>query len=168
MNPKEYYYHRFREQLTKFIQKSNAHRHNDEGIYISIQEINKEKLSHIPQNDYMLFHCALACTVLIDQVMYSHFKDDYQNFQNMTHYPKIEYGITSINARPWDITHSGIGLTTLEHFLVFFVKDLKEFFSKHQFKVADWEKVRFAMLSDEDCVVGSREALMKKALENNE
>ena len=78
----------------------------------------------------MLFHCALACTVLIDQIMYTHFRKDYSKFQQMTRYPKIEAGITGINVNPWLITHSGIGLTTLEKFIEFFVVDLKEFFTE--------------------------------------
>ena len=66
--------------------------------------------------------------------MYTYFKQDYSQFQQMTLYPKIEYGITNMNARPWDITHSGIGLTTLERFL--------------DFKVVNWENVKNAILHE--------------------
>ncbi|MBU2578949.1 hypothetical protein KKA09_02430 [Patescibacteria group bacterium] len=116
------------------------HEHSSEGLYISIQDLNRDNLSHIPQEYYMLFHCALACTVLIDQVMYTHFKEDYSEFQKITLYPKIEYGITNINVNPWAITHSGIGLTTLERFIEFFVADLKEFFTQNQFERATWQE----------------------------
>ncbi len=167
MNPKEYYYDRFREQFAEFVKKSKAHEHPGEGVYISIQDLNKENLSHISQEDYMLFHCALACTILIDQVVYAHFKDDYPKFQQMTLYPKIEYGITNINVKPWDITHSSIGLTTLERFLEFFVQDLKEFFTKNKFQFATWEVVKSAMLNDPDVVGGVRGEIFKKVLEKN-
>lgn len=114
----------------------------------------------------MLFHCALACTVLIDQVMYTHFKEDYSEFQKITLYPKIEYGITNINVNPWAITHSGIGLTTLERFIEFFVADLKEFFTQNQFERATWQAVKSTMLTDKDVVNGPRGEIFKKVLEN--
>jgi len=167
MNPKEYYYNRFRDQFTEFVRKSKAHEHPGEGIYISIQDLNKETLSHVPQDDYMLFHCALACTVLIDQVMYAHFKDEYPKFQQMTRYPKMEAGITGINVNPWLITHSGIGLTTLERFIEFFVADLKDFFTQNKFEQATWEAVKSAMLADKDVISGSRGEIFKRVLEKN-
>lgn len=167
MNPKDYYYNHYRPQFEEWVKKSQAHEHPGEGVYISIQNLNKQNLSHIPQEDYMLFYCALTCTVLIDQVMYTYFKDDYPRFQQMTRYPKIEYGITNINANPWAITHSGVGLTTLEKFIEFFVADLKEFFKQHKFQSATWEAVKEAMLADKDVVSGPRGEIFKKVLEKN-
>ncbi len=84
----------------------------------------------------------------------------------MTQYPKIEYGITNINVRPWDITRSGIGLTTLERFISFFVQDLKIFFTENQFETATWDAVKAAMLNDADVVSGSRGEILKNALES--
>lgn len=167
MDPKEYYYNRFRIQFNDWAKKTHAHEHPGEGVYIPIQDLRAENLSHIPREDYMLFHCALACTVLIDQVMFTHFEDDYQKFQQMTQYPKIEYGISNMNARPWDITHSVIGLTTLERFISFFAQDLREFFNSNSFKIATWGAVRKAMLNDKDVVGGSRGEIFKKELEKS-
>jgi len=166
MDFKEYYYKRFREQFTEFIKKSKAHEHPNEGIYISVQDLNKENLSHIPSKDYMLFYCALACTVLVDQVMYTHFKNDYPKFQQMTQYPKIEYGITNINVNPWDIARRGSGLTTFEKFASFFIRDLEEFFSKHKFSLANWKSVKIAMLSDPDVSRGSYGEIFVKFLKS--
>lgn len=165
-DPKDYYYSRFREQFNEWIKKTNSHDHPGEGTYIPIQNLKKEYLSHISNDDYMLFHCALACTVLLDQVMYSYFKKDYAQFQQMTLYPKIEYGITNTNVRPWDITHSGIGLTTLERFISFFIEDIKKFFNENKFEEATWEAVKTAMLNDSDVVSGPRGEIFKKTLEN--
>ena len=167
MNPKEYYYNRFREQFTEFVRKSRAHKHPGEGVYISIQDLNKANLSHIPPDDYMFFHCALACTVLIDQVMYTHFKKDYPKFQEMTLYPKIEYGITNLNVNLWAITHSGIGLTTLERFFEFFVVDLKDFFTQNKFEEATWNVVKMTMLTDKDVVSGPRGEIFKRILKKS-
>src|SRR3989338_758846 len=155
MDPKDYYYNRFREQFNEWTKKSGAHKHPSEDVYIPIQDLKTENFSHIPKEDYMFFHCALACTALIDQVMYTHFKTDYPKFQQMTLYPKIEYGISNMNARPWDITHSGIGLTTLERFVTFFVQDLKNFFTEQKFETATWDTVKNAMLNDKDVSSGS-------------
>lgn len=165
MNPKEYYYNEFRGQFDEWVRKSKAHEHSGEGVYIPIQELRPENLSHIPKEDYMFFHCALACTILIDQVMYTHFKDDYPKFQQMTRYLKIEYGISNINVNPWTITHSGIGLTTIERFIEFFVADLKEFFQQNKFEKATWKAVKSAMLVDNDVVSGSRGEILKRVLE---
>lgn len=167
MDPKEYYSNRFRGQFDEWVRKTDAHEHRGEGIYIPIQNLRSENLSHIPKDDYMLFHCTLASTILIDQVMYTYFKQDYPQFQQMTLYPKIEYGISNMNARPWDITHNGIGLTTLERFLEFFVPDLKEFFSKNKFKIATWDNVRNSMLNDPACTNGSRGEILKNILLTN-
>jgi len=164
MNPKDYYYNRFRPHFDEWMKKSQAHEHPGEGIYIPIQDLRPENLAHIPQEDYMLFHCALACTVLIDQIMYTHFRKDYSKFQQMTRYPKIEAGITGINVNPWLITHSGIGLTTLEKFIEFFVVDLKEFFTQNKFKQATWRAVKSAMLADKDVISGSHGEIFKKIL----
>ncbi len=165
MEPKEYYYSRFRGQFAEFMTRAKmTHNHPDEETYIPIQDLRQENLTHIPREDYMLFHCALAGTILINQVMYTYFKEDYPSFQAMTLYPKIEYGISNMNARPWDITHSGIGLTTLERFFDFFVQDLKEFFQQHKFQHATWEAVKSAMSNDSDVVSGSRGEIMKKIL----
>ena len=166
MNPKEYYYRRFPKQFAEFIKKSNAHEHPGEGIYISIQDLKKENLSHIPQEDFMFFYCAFACSVLIDQVMYTHFKRDYPKFQKMTLYPKIEYGITSINVNPWDIAHLGSGLTTFEKFVEFFILDLKEFFGQHRFQTATWKAVKKVMLNDADVIRGSYGEIFRKVLEH--
>lgn len=165
MTPKDYYYNNFREQFTEFVRKSGAHKHPGEGTYIPIQDLSTDKLSHISAEERMLFFCALACTILIDQVMYAHFKEDYPKFQQMTLYPKIEYGITNINANPWDIARRGSGLTTFERFAEFFVDDLRRFFTEHKFEKTDWESVKIAMLNDHDVVRDSYGEIFKKVLD---
>lgn len=166
MNPKEYYYGNFREQFAEFYVKAKmAHVHPGEGIYIPIQDLNKENLSHISQKEYALFNCSLTCTILIDQVMYTHFKKDYRKFQTMTLYPKIEYGISNTNIRPWDIIRY-INEETLKEFLEFFVTDLRDFFQQNAFQDATWEAVKSAMLKDTDVGNGPHGELMRRSLEN--
>lgn len=162
---KEYYYSRFRRQFDAWIDKM-ASKGFVVGprLNIPIQFLSQENLSHIPQEDYMFFHCTLACTVLIDEVMYTYFRKDYPKFQQMTQCPKIEYGLSNMYARPWDITHSGIGRTILERFVKFFVNDLKEFFTVNKFETATWEEVKKVMLKDEHVIGDSRGEIFKRAL----
>lgn len=167
MNPKDYYYNRFRGQFNKWISQSGAHEHPGEGTYISVKDLRPEKLSHIPEEERTLFHCALACTVLIDQVMYTHFKTDYSRFQQLTRYPKIEYGISGVNVKPWHILHQGIGLIGFERFVIFFISDLKDFFKKQKFEKASWEEIRTAMLNDPDVIFGSYGEIFLKILRKN-
>lgn len=166
MNPKEYYYNRFRPQFNEWVSKLSLQGFVL-GIYrnIPIQFLRKENLSHIPPKDYMSFYHALAYTVLIDQVMYTYFRKDYPKFEKMTRYPKIEYGLSNTYARPWDISHGGGGITTFEQFAEFFVVDIKQFFTDYRFETATWNTVKKAMLSDGDVVGGSQGEIFRKALE---
>ena len=150
MTPKEYYYNHFRKHFTEFVKGSNAHQHDD-GTYISGQELWKEELlSFIPKEEKNLFLYSLACTVLIDQVMYTHFKSDYHTFQSMTLYPKFEYGITGVNINPWWLANQSKTSTGFSDFVNFFIADLKVFFLENKFAEANWEAVKLAMLNDPD------------------
>ena len=158
MGPKDYYYNQFRTDFAEFMAKSKmAHKHPDEGVYIPIQDLSEANLSHVKTDAWhtMRFLYCLAFTVLIDQVMYTYFKNDYAKFQSITLYPKIEYGISNMNARPWDITQRAGGLTTFEKFAAFFIQDFKEFFETQTFSIANWAKVKEVMLNDKDICFGS-------------
>ena len=158
MNPKDYYYNQFRADFAEFMAKAKmTHKHSGEGAYIPIQDLNEDTMSHLKTDSWhtMRFLYCLAFTVLIDQVIYTYFKNDYEDFQEMTLYPKIEYGISNMNARPWDIAQRAGGLTTFEKFAGFFVNDYKEFFEKQDFSSANWPKVKEAMLNDKDICFGN-------------
>lgn len=158
MKPKDYYYNNFRADFAEFMTKSKmVHEHPGEGVYIPIQDLNKDTLSHTKTDPWhtMRFLYCLAFTVLIDQVIFTYFKNEYPNFQSITLYPKIEYGISNINARPWDIAQYAGGLTTFEKFADFFVQDFKEFFEKQNFSGTNWTKIKEVMLKDKDVCLGS-------------
>ncbi len=158
MDPKDYYYKNFRNDFVEFMAKSKTtHEHPGDGVYIPIQDLNENTMSHVKTDPWhnMRFLYCLAFTVLIDQIMYTYFKSEYENFQSITLYPKIEYGITNINAKPWDIAQRADGLTTFEKFSEFFVQDFKKFFEKQNFVIANWTKVKEVMLNDKDVCKGS-------------
>jgi hypothetical protein len=152
-DPKKYYYQDFLDHFSEFVAKSNIHEHQNEGYFIFWQDINNKNLSHIPAAQRMLFIYALAFNTLIDQVMYAHFSTDYPAFQKITLYPKFELGLTNINVNPWSIAEKGWeggGLPTFEKFSEFFIQDIKDFFGKHKFSEATWEKVKKSMTADPD------------------
>jgi len=158
MESKDYYYKNFRVDFAEFMAKSKmAHQHPDEGVYIPIQDLNEKTMSHLKDDPWhtMRFLYCLAFTILIDQMMYTYFKNDYKKFQSITLYPKIEYGISNMNARPWDIAQYAGGLTTFEKFADFFAQDFKDFFEKQNFSSVNWLKVKEVMLNDKDVCGGN-------------
>ncbi len=165
INYHQYFHQRFRDQFEEWLKKSQAHQRSGGNVYIAIQDLRAKNLSHLPPQDYVLFHCALAMTVLVDQVVYTYFQSDYPKFQNLTNYPKIEYSISKINIQPWDIIHSGISLVTLEQFIDFFMAELKTFFSDHEFERLNWQRFKEAVLSDKDCLSGEPGKVLKKILQ---
>jgi len=169
MNPKEYYYNHFRPQFDEWINKLSSQGFVL-GIYrnIPIQFLRKENLSHISPKDNALFYYALSCTVLIDQVMYTYFKKDYSKFEQITRYPKIEYGLSNTYVLPWDISQGVVGLTAFKQFAEFFVANIKQFFTDYKFEIATWKTVKKAMLDDEHVVSSSKGDIFRKALEKIE
>jgi len=158
MEPKDYYYNNFRADFAELMAKSKmAHNHAGEGVYIPIQELNENTLSHVKTDHWHTkrFLYCLAFTVLIDQVMYTYFKSGYAKFQSITLYPKIEYGISNMNARPWDIAQRAGELTTFQKFADFFIQDFKEFFEKQNFTNVNWANVKEVMMNDKDVNPGS-------------
>jgi hypothetical protein len=168
MDPKDYYYKKFlddlKEVLNKVILGGDGHFHIVE-LFVN-QKSNLDNLGHIPKERLGYFLSALAGTILIDQVMFTYFKEDYERFRTMTLYPKITWSIGwCANIKPWQLFEHRIalarGLQNPEkmnqflEFMKFFIADIKEFFDKNKFQKADWESVKNAMLKDND-IVGTK------------
>lgn len=167
MNPKDYYYQQFRTDFAKFWERV-PHRDN----YVTgeplfkfaglVKSGNLDSLESVARENLVYFLSALGCTILTDQVIYTHFRNDYDTFQEMTRYPKMWVGW--INANPWMVFHQNVRLPRkldkggvvekFSEFAEFFIADLKEFFKRHNFSKASWEGVRTAMLNDPDVVSG--------------
>ncbi len=175
MEPKDYYYNQFRTDFESFWQKV-PHRPN----YVTGEPLFKfvglvkgdnpdpihhqvDSLKDISQENLAFFLSALGCSILIDQVMYAHFKEDYSTFQKMTTYPKMQDGW--INVNPWMVFHQNVRLPRnlyegevvdkFTEFSQFFIDDLKEFFEKQNLHNANWGKVKEVMLNDKDVCSGS-------------
>ena len=185
MNPKEYYYNQFpvdlKEVMNKVTLGGDGHCHILE-FFIS-QKTGQDVLEHIQRENLGYFLFALANTILIDQVMFTYFKEDYEKFRAMTLYPKITWSIGwCANVKPWQLFEHRIALARglqnpakMNHFLEFikfFLEDLKEFFGKNQFQKASWESVKNAILNDNDIVSnkygdGDYGTIFREILEGN-
>lgn len=186
MNPKDYYYNQFPNDLKGLMSKvtlgGDSHFHILE-FFIS-QKIGRDVLEHIRKENLGYFSSALAGTILIDQVMFTYFKEDYEKFRSMTLYPKITWSTGwCANVKPWQLFEHRIALARelrnpekinqFSEFMEFFVEDLKEFFGKNQFQKANWESIKKAMLNDNDIVSdkygdGDYAEVFKRILERSE
>jgi len=185
MNPKEYYYNQFptdlKEMMNKVTLGGDKHFHISE-LFVS-QKTGLDMLQHIQKENLGYFLFSLAGTILIDQVMFTHLKEDYETFRVMTLYPKITWSVGwCANIKPWQLFEHRIvlarGLRNPEkinqfsEFMKFFVEDLEEFFGENQFQKASWKLVKNVMLHDNDIVSnkygdGDYGEVFKKILEKN-
>ena len=183
MNPKEYYYNQFTSDLKEVLDKvtlgGDGHFHILE-FFIS-QKTGRDVLGHIQKENFGYFLSALSGTILIDQVMFTYFKEDYEKFRVMTLYPKVTWSPGwCANVKPWQLFEHRIALARrlqnpekmnqFSEFMDFFVDDLKEFFDKNKFQSANWEAVKTEMLKDDDIIStkygdGDYGVIFKKILE---
>ena len=179
MEPKDYYYNQFASDLKELMKKVNVIGNHafdfvepfSAGKYgFMIVELFKsskqDALEHIAKEKLGYFLPALAGTILIDQIMFTYLKGDYEKFRTMTLYPKIRWSPGwNANIKPWQLFEHRITLARglqnpektdkFSEFMEFFVEDLKEFFEKQNFSSANWMKVKEAMLNDTDVCEGS-------------
>lgn len=150
MSPKQYYEEHFREDFNLWIQTTDAHQHEINQTFIPIHNLSRKNLAHIEPKLIPYFIYSLAFTTLIDQIMFTYFRNDYSRFKSLTDYPKLEYGITNVIVYPWRIAQMAGTLNLFESFCEFFIKDYEEFFNKYQFNEANWNEVKNKLLNDKD------------------
>lgn len=158
MQLNEYFLNQFQKDLRRFISKSAwvhthylSHSHNGEldELSIPIGELERKNLHHIGKNNLEFFACSLAFVVLLDQLMYTYFKQDYPKFRKLTMYPKLELGITGHNLYPWSVFDKVfVQYQTFKDFAIFFINRLQAFFDDNQFTTARWASVKNAMITD--------------------
>lgn len=89
-----YYNNLFQKQLNKFIaqipRNSNKHCHENEvNIQYFMLTPRYNFLDIIPSESLPFFITSLYWTILVDQVCYAHFRQDYNKFRSKTRYPKF-------------------------------------------------------------------------------
>jgi hypothetical protein len=199
MNPKDYYSNQFMEDLRELTQKVNVignHAYDvaepfsaDKWGFMIVELFKnskndiKDPLDHIQKENLGYFLSALSGIILIDQVMFTYFREDYEKFRTITHYPKIRWSPGwNANIKPWQLFDHRITLdrglqnpekiNKFREFMDFFVSELKDFFNKNQFKKANWELIKNAILKDEDIISnkygdGDYGTIFREILEKN-
>ncbi len=151
MSPKDYYYRTFPTHLTEFIQNSkNVHAQKDAGTYIPTGEFSRENLAHLTREEYSYFIYSFACTLLVDEIMYTYFPSDYPMFQKTTLYSKREHGISVVHLDPWTLISKLTTLRNFDLFMEFFIKEMEIYFKTTPFEYATWKSVKTALLHDKD------------------
>jgi hypothetical protein len=92
-----YYKNRFKQDINQFFSKipdqSRFHEDNQNKQTFSIQyerlTCDFDHLNFLPKPVKEYFGVALFFTVLTDMVCYSHFRQCYENFKQLTRYPKF-------------------------------------------------------------------------------
>jgi len=162
----------YKEQFPRDIQTVMEHRghsHGEEGAYISIQLLKRENiLQHVTEEDYPLFFSFLALTVMLDELAYTHFREEYTLFHAATMYPKVEYGITGHHADPWYILRPLAKGKAAERLFrrcaEIFLRERREFFRRETIPSMTWEHIQQAIEDDPDIGRGIYGSVFKDAL----
>ena len=109
MTPKDYYYNDFQKDILKFWasldRKGSLSRRRGSLLRIGVNTLAPQSdeyfsawdfcierridhLKDISNKNFFMFH--VAYTILIDQVMFTHFKEAYPKFRELTMYPEME------------------------------------------------------------------------------
>jgi hypothetical protein len=137
-----------------------------------------DHLSEVPVDDWPDFLCAVFYTVLVDQIIYTHFRMDYLAFQALTSYPKFDRTVgwarAMVMANPYEVfsddilSSRGLAFESVQErfqdWAGFIVRDLRTFFREHDVGTTRWEDVHHEMLADPDCTRGPLGAALEHAL----
>lgn len=96
-NIKRYYNDKFRNDIQKILmsipEKSRHHHNPDDKMTFTIQYERLSRdfnhLDFLTHQEKVYFGISLFFTVLVDQICYTHYKDEYENFRQLTLYPKF-------------------------------------------------------------------------------
>jgi hypothetical protein len=185
MTPKDYYYNDFQKDFLKFWasldRKGSLSRRRGSLLRIGVDTLAPQSeeffsawdfcierridhLKDISNKNYFMF--SVAYTILIDQVMYTHFKEVYPKFRELTMYPKMDgsagwagsishsnpfaiFNYDLIQTRNLDL---GVMHEEFDEYANFILEDLEAFFSKlgEQIGNITWAQVKTVMINDKD------------------
>jgi hypothetical protein len=185
MTPKEYYYTHFQTDFARFFSSLNRKGslsrrrgsllrigvdtlapQSDEyfSVYDFCIERRIDHLRDISSKNYFMF--SVAYTILIDQLMYTHFKESYPKFREITLYPKMDgsagWAGSISHANPFAIFNDDFIRTRDIDFVVlqeefteyakFILEDLEDFFDKYGEQIGNinWAQVKTVMQKDRD------------------
>jgi hypothetical protein len=185
MTPNEYYYTYFQNDFLKFWsslnRKGSLSRRRGSLLRIGVDtlacqseeffsawdfciERRVDHLQDISHKNYFMF--SVSYTILIDQLMYTHFQEAYPKFRELTHYPKMDgsagWAGSISHANPFIIFNDDLIRTrnldfrTLEEefesYAKFILEDLETFFDTYgeQIGTINWAQVKTVMKKDRD------------------
>ncbi len=100
----------------------------------------REQLARLPSGNRARFLISLYFTVLVDQAMHAHFREQYPRFESLTRYPKFCHGLSQFQHNPRGILLGPVeqGVITSQEVLdllpagmELFVAEVAEFFDEH-------------------------------------
>lgn len=175
---KDYFLNRFPQQLGIFIKAVPDYllffpEHFSEGgksfrFRFLIKGKTFDVLKEVPKEDHILFLIALAYIMLINQVIYTYFKQEYPEFNKRTNIPKMKVG--GSNENPWTVFHINV-LTSRDikhHDLYDQFKDFTKFFVDYMpsyVGVVNDHALVSTMLNDKDVIRGTFGNLLGENLE---
>lgn len=173
----EFWGHRLRSALSNVL--------NTEGGYFSVGDLFAsptrgfpDHLADISKEDRIDYLCGLFCIILADQVMYTHFRDNYPEFLKITQYPKLDETIgwagSLMMASPYRVLGNDVIVSrrlnatkVCERFELWarsIVTNYRKFFGEDIVATIKWPAIRHAMLSDPDCTYGQYGAILHRFL----
>lgn len=146
---KKYFYDKFKYQLASltFSRPCNVVRehimNDDSVVFFGGQDWENVQtdLARIPQSDRSKFILALFMVVITDQCLYTHFRQTYQSWRQMTTFPKFGWsGYGPHNENPFkiiwaperdNVIDSAQVLSMLPDFVAFMKSETETFFKKN-------------------------------------
>ncbi len=130
----DYYHKQFRADLALFMPDSQLPYFGHSWTY------DCENLDKIPMKSRSVFLICLYFTVLVDQAMYTHYRSDYDRFEQLTQYPKFCHGLGQFQKNPRELLLAPIqkGLVDKEKMenelsdgMELFIDEVVDFFQSH-------------------------------------
>lgn len=129
-----YYHNQFRADLTKFMPDTRV------PYFGHSWGTDCRGLNVIPIESRPTFLICLYFIVLVDQAMYTHYRQDYQYFAKLTQYPKFCHGLGQFQKNPRELLHVPVqkGMVDksamekeLPSGMELFVDEVVDFFKNH-------------------------------------
>ena len=165
MEAKDYYLHHYQYELERFM---DEHGHDLNGdMTLMNPKLFGIDLTGLEHRAY--FASFFALPIMIDELMFTHFPNQYSQFREVTNFPKSKYGLTWLHANPWAILtriqpQEKVFIDCAEVFLI----SLHSLFKEIMPPDIKWEEIENTILIDPDIDHGKYGKLFKDFLTNQQ
>ncbi len=169
MNIKDYYASEFRKDLGAFMPNARV------PYFGHSWEHDCRNLGNVPKQNRGLFIICLYFTVLVDQAMYSHYPERYNQFEQLTRYPKFCHGLGQFQKNPRGILSVPVGKGIvaaseieihLSEGMGLFVDEVASFFTEHMPDM-DTEEFFNRLIYDPDVQIPELLVMVNESLKND-